>query len=277
MSDTPALYQALLSRIATDGTAGGDNYVAFSGGVDSTLVAHAVHRVFPDTALAVMALSASVSMEMRSSAEALAAHIGIALRFVQTHETENPVYVANEGLSCYVCKNGIYDAMKAIRGQLPAGDVRLFNGTNADDLSDPTRVGLVAAREHDVLSPLDNLSKDDVRRVSQYAGLPNWHHAASPCLRSRLHFGVPATEVHLRRIESAEQIVRLTFNLNPACNLRVRHLPGDVAVIETDAEILSTVDPALCRDALMALGYTDVQVRIFRSGGVASAQSHPDS
>lgn len=277
MSDTAAQYQALLSRIATDGTSEGDNYVAFSGGVDSALVAHAVHRVFPERTLAVMALSPSVSREMRASAEALAAHIGIPLRFVQTHETENPVYVANEGLSCYVCKSGIYDAMKAIRGQLPAGDVRLFNGTNADDLSDSTRVGLVAAREHGVLSPLDNLRKEDVRRLSRHAGLPNWNDAASPCLRSRLQTGVPASDAHLHRVESAERIVRSTYGLSPSCNFRVRHLPGDVAMLEFDAEILPRVDPALCRDALTGLGYADVQIRVFRSGAVALTPANSDS
>jgi pyridinium-3,5-biscarboxylic acid mononucleotide sulfurtransferase len=277
MNEPAALYQALLSRIAADGVAGGDNYVAYSGGVDSALVAHAVHTVFPNNSLAIMALSASVSSDMRRSAENLAEHIGIPLRFVQTFETDDPVYVANEGRSCYICKNGIYEAMKAIRGQLPAGDVRLFNGTNADDLSDPTRVGLVAAREHEVLSPLDTMNKEAVRRVSRHAGLPNWNHAASPCLRSRLHFGVPATDAHLRRIESAEEIVRHTFGIARDSNLRVRHLPGDLAMIEIDADALSTVDPGLCRDALTALGYTDVQIRIFRSGGVASAQNNPDS
>lgn len=84
----------------------------------------------------------------------------------------------------------------------------LFNGTNAEDRVDPTRVGLVAAEHFAVSSPIDALTKDEVRTVARHLGLPNWRHAASPCLRSRLALGVAATDEALRRVEQAEDAVR---------------------------------------------------------------------
>ncbi len=277
MSTEDGMYQSLLADIAVSGTATGFNYVAYSGGVDSALVARAVYEVFPVNSLAIMALSASVSLGMRQSAEAIAAHIGIPLRFVRTEETSNPEYVANQGMSCYICKNGIYEAMKAVEQSVPDGDIRLFNGTNAEDLTDPTRVGLIAAREHQVLSPLSHFTKSEIRGMCRFAGLPNWNAAPSPCLRSRLHPGVPADDEHLQRIEAAEDIIRSTFSLRPDQNFRVRHLPDDTAMIEADADALDGIELGQCRPALLALGFSDVQKRVFRSGSVAVVKNDSET
>ncbi len=269
MSDVQTMYQSLLIDIADSGVAMGVNYVAYSGGVDSALVACAVHEIFPENSLAVMALSPSVSLSMRQTAEQVATHIGIPLRFVRTNETNNPEYVANQGMSCYICKTGIYQAMRAVEENVAGVDIRLFNGTNAEDLADPTRVGLIAAREHAVLSPLSRFTKAEIRQMSKLANLPNWNAAPSPCLRSRLHVGVPATEEHLRRIEAAEEAIRRTFRLRVEHNLRVRHLMDDTAMIEVDEILLSSIDLGQCRPALMALGFSDVRKRAFQTGGVA--------
>ncbi|MFA6233951.1 MAG: TIGR00268 family protein [Bacteroidota bacterium] len=270
MSEISLAYQSLLDDIAAQGNEAQRHLVAFSGGVDSSLVAKAVRDVFPHTSEAVMALSPSVAGTMREAAVALAAHIGIPLRFVETSEHLDPTYIANEGLSCYVCKSSIYAAMESVyeEASRTPGNVLLFNGTNADDFSDPTRVGLQAARDFMVCSPLSHFTKNEVRLLSRHAELPNWDAAASPCLRSRLHIGVPATAEHLHRIEAAENAVRATYDLASTVNFRVRHLPDETAMVEIDQIMLDAIDLDQCRAALAALGFRAVAKRAFRSGSV---------
>jgi PP-loop superfamily ATP-utilizing enzyme len=109
-----------------------------------------------------------------------------------------------------------------------------------------------------------------VRLLSCYAGLPNWDAAASPCLRSRIHIGVPATAEHLHRIEAAEDAVRAAYDLASTVNFRVRHLPDDTAMVEIDQTLLDAIDLEQCRDALAALGFRTVDKRAFRSGSVSA-------
>lgn len=276
MSELATLYRSLLLDIEHGGSASGMNAVAFSGGLDSSLVAKAVFDVFAARSSAIMALSPSVGRGMREQAERIAAHIGIPLRFVFTDEFQNPEYIANEGMSCYVCKNSIYHAMKAVMDDVEGNDIRVFNGSNKDDLADPTRVGLRAAREHQVLSPLSRFDKERIRELARFVGLPNWDAAASPCLRSRLHIGVPATEQHVHRIEVAEELLRSLFRLDARCNIRVRHMPDDSAMVEIDEARLAELDLALCRPPLLALGFAAVAKRAFRSGSVSAATRNSD-
>ncbi|CAI5709147.1 unnamed protein product [Peronospora destructor] len=147
----------------------------------------------------------------------------------------------------------------------------LYNGTNADDLLDSTRVGLMAASEFKVVSPLSELTKQEVRDVAKYLGLPNWNAAASPCLRSRLQFGVEATQQHLHQVEQAEDFVRNLIHLKPQMSLRVRFLAGNKAAVEVDNEVLEkavshfdTIDAELRR-----LGFNAVDIRAFRSGSLS--------
>jgi len=270
-------HQELLERVQIRGTPGGLNLIAYSGGVDSTLVARLVYEVFPQNTLAVIGVSHAMPREQLELARDLAHHIGVPLRELPTTEGEVAGYVANAGESCYHCKTTLYQTMEdfsralALELRERAGEVVLFNGTNADDLTDPTRLGLLAAREYRVASPLEALSKDSVRALSRDLGLPNWSYAASPCLRSRLQYGVPATPVHLRQVEVAEQVVRRRCGLSPQENLRVRHLAGDVACIELDPP---WIDAALAgregiEAELLALGYAAVSIRPFRSGSLS--------
>ena len=271
MTRIEAQYAALLEHTAQLGLRDGRNLVAFSGGVDSALVAHAVHRTFPDSAVACLGISASLPAEQQRMAADIAEYIGITLRRIATSEGGHPDYVANEGMSCYFCKTSLYETMRALGAAIdPAeGPFVLFNGTNADDALDPTRVGLQAAREFRVESPLAAFSKQEVRELARHAGLPNWQVAASPCLRSRLQQGVRATPENLRRIEEAERRLRERFSVPATEDFRVRHLAGDLAMIEACDGMLAVLELSACESELLPLGFARVEKRRFVSGGVS--------
>ena len=261
--------------------------VAYSGGVDSSVVAAVVHRVHKSSAEALLGVSASLPREQRELALRIAKHIGVTLRQIETKEGTESKYLENTGQACYACKRSLYDGMREVYLSAEAAaetSVRLYNGTNADDVKDATRVGLVAAREFDVSSPLLDvgLTKDEVRIVAKELGLPNALHAASPCLRSRLALGVRATVSALQNIEAVERLVRARLDpalkawggLNPdAINLRVRHLNDGTARVELDADLLrrrELQDPAwqsgLCEAVVSLGGYLGVTIAPFKSG-----------
>lgn len=163
------------------------------------------------------------------------------------------------------------------------GDVILYNGTNADDLHDPTRLGLVAASNFAVRSPLSHMTKLDVRRAAKHLGLPNWNAAASPCLRSRLAMGVEATSAHLKAIEDAECFVKKVLGLDDTVNVRVRMLSGGRAMVELDDSffvgvhdsenwVVRTLHENGFEDQLRKKwGFTSLAgVRQFRTGSVAA-------
>lgn len=275
-------YHTLLRQIRQSGQMDGWNLLAFSGGIDSSLVAHLLFTALPRRSVAVIGVSASLPMDQLDQARAIALEIGIPLRQVPTLEGALPDYIANQGQACYHCKSTLYETMTQATAALEleasqySGPVRLFNGTNRDDLQDPTRVGLLAAREHRVVSPLQDLTKAQVRALARHVGLSNWNHAASPCLRSRLQYGVMATQENLRRVEAAEQLVRRMVGLQPSDNLRVRHLEDDLATIELDEGPLArarALGPGLI-DAVRALEYSRVTLRPFRSGALSQPEMY---
>jgi uncharacterized protein (TIGR00268 family) len=269
---TTTAYRQILNRVRSQGTNSGLNIVAFSGGVDSSLAAFFVHHAFPENSRACIGVSPSLSSIQLSSARSVADHIGIPLLEIETHEGKLRDYVANEGQSCYFCKTELYSTMKSIHQHLKnvssIVETVVFNGTNADDLLDPTRVGLRAADEFGVASPLDSLPKQDVRSLARYVGLPNWNAAATPCLRSRLQFGVQATQENLSRIERAEEYIRSLLGLAPENNLRVRHLNNDIARIEVDPRFIAglTENLSSVERTFRALGFDEIRVQEFASG-----------
>ena len=171
---------------------------------------------------------------------------------IRTTESESPIYRENLGESCYVCKTHLYDALSSVSRHFSASSshVVLYNGTNFDDRSDPTRLGLVAASEHNVVSPLDHATKFEVRRIARAFGLSNADTAASPCLRSRLALGVEATVEHLARVADAEAFIRKHLVLDDARSLRVRLLPRDRVAVEVDIE-----------DGSLEAASSDVEIR----------------
>ncbi|MFT7485097.1 MAG: hypothetical protein ACI9F9_000943 [Candidatus Paceibacteria bacterium] len=177
--------------------------VAFSGGVDSTVLLHAARKALGDSCVAVIADSPSLPREELSSAQELAASMGAELVIVSTEELADPRYVANAGDRCYFCKSALFERMQAWaeRREFTA----LAFGEITDDALDD-RPGAIAAREFGVLAPLRaaGLSKLDVRRYAREAGLVVAEKPASACLASRVPVGTPVTRERLAQVESAE-------------------------------------------------------------------------
>jgi pyridinium-3,5-biscarboxylic acid mononucleotide sulfurtransferase len=206
--------------------------IAVSGGADSAYLAWAAHRALGTQALSVTAISPSYSAYDRAELEKFVAHTGVRHEFVETHEMENPAYRANAGDRCYYCKDELFNVLDELAKERHFAAVAY--GVNADDTSD-FRPGHRAAAEHRVLAPLleANMSKADIRALSQSAGLPTWDRPASACLSSRLPYGTEVTPERLMLIESSEAILReLGFR-----QFRVR-LHDKLARIEIAAEEL---------------------------------------
>jgi uncharacterized protein len=201
--------------------------VAFSGGIDSTVVAKAAQLTFGDRAVAITADSPSVARRELADARRLAALIGIRHVVIATNEFANPDYQRNDGSRCYHCKSELYDRIIAEQAAL---DVSVIcSGANLDDLGD-YRPGLVAAAERNVRHPLQEagFSKADVRAVAKLWNLPTWDKPASPCLSSRVAPGMTVTIERTARIEAAESYIR-DLGLR---DCRVRLHEGELARVE---------------------------------------------
>ena len=231
--------------------------VAFSGGVDSTLVLALAHEVMGERTLAVTAQSASVPNREMQASRQLAKEIGARHLVVRTEEMSNPEYRANPANRCYHCKTELYSNLKRVAEQNNISTI--LNGINLDDLGD-YRPGIDSAREQGVRSPLveAEFSKQDVRDLSRAMGLSIWNKPAMACLSSRIPYGQPVTAEKLSRVEQAEDLL-LSFGFK---QVRVRHL-GTKACIELDQnEIpLYQSDESIQRsvkEKLMALGFSCV-------------------
>ena len=181
--------------------------VAYSGGVDSALLAVAAHRVLGAQALAVTAVSPALAARELDEAVDLAGRFGFPHRTVQTAELEREGYVANAPTRCYFCKTELYTHLCQLAET--EGFAWVANGANTDDLGD-YRPGLTAAAEHRVRSPLveAQLSKAMVRQLARQLALPVWDKPAQPCLSSRIPYGIPVSVATLSRIERAEDYLR---------------------------------------------------------------------
>ncbi len=240
--------------------------IAYSGGVDSTLVAKIAHDVLGDKALAVTAKSPSLLPEELEDAKIQAAIIGIRHQIVETHEMENPNYTSNPINRCYFCKSELHDTLKPLAKKL--GYPYVIDGVNADDLHD-YRPGIQAAKERGARSPLAEVgvSKIEVRQISQHLGLSWWDKPAQPCLSSRFPYGEEITVTKLQRVGRAEIYLRkLGWD-----NLRVRS-ESDTARIELPPEkiqnfILNT-DLKSVVSAFQEFGFTYVTLDLegYRSG-----------
>jgi len=244
--------------------------VAFSAGVDSTVVAQAAQFACGANSVAVTAISPSLAAGESAEAEQLASRIGIRHVTIQTNEFSNPEYLRNQGDRCYHCKTELYSNMEGLAERLNV-DV-IVNGANLDDLGD-YRPGMQAATEHRVRSPLieAGFTKSEVRELAKQWSLPVWDKPASPCLSSRIAYGLEVTPERVHRVDSAEQILKELLNLR---ELRVRHEAHDLARIEVPrSELFRVLEPAVHAqivDRLHALGfkYVTLDLEGFRSGSL---------
>jgi len=228
-----------LDRLRAAIAARGSLLVAFSGGVDSTLVLKVAHEVLAERSGAALAVSPSLPASERRDAERLAEEIGARLHIVQTEELADPRYRANTENRCYFCKSELFDVLEQEARRL--GYARVAYGANLDDRGD-FRPGMRAADEHGAVAPLieAGLGKAEIRRLARVLGLPNWDKPARACLSSRLPHGVEVTPERLAAIERAEEgLYALGFR-----QVRVRW-HGEVARLEVaENEMVRLGDPA---------------------------------
>ncbi len=244
--------------------------VAFSAGVDSTVVAKAAFLACGNEAVAVTAESPSLASGELDEARRLAALIGIRHFVLRTQELADDRYRRNAPDRCFFCKSELYDRMLELRDQL--GFDVILNGANVDDQGD-YRPGMQAAQIRRVRSPLleAGITKHEVRELARSWDLPVWDKPASPCLSSRVAYGIEVTPERLQRIDQAERYLREKLGLR---ELRVRLEANDLARIEVPVEVLDRlVEPALRQDItsrLHQLGfrYVTLDLEGFRSGSL---------
>ena len=260
----------------------GSVVVAFSGGADSALLlAAAVRALGSDRVLAATGDSASLSVRERGAVRDVARRLGAEHVFVDTHELESAGYRENSRSRCWFCK----DELAGRLGELAAarGLAHVATGTNADDLADPFRPGIRAAAGRGAVTPLADagLTKAQVRAASRAWSLPTWDKPASPCLSSRVAYGLTITRDRLARVDAAEQALRDSLRRAGigSYDLRVRDL-GERALIQVDRSAVAAVTG--CAEALEAVrlaGFAAVEVdpNGFRSGSLnTSTESRSD-
>jgi len=231
--------------------------VAFSGGVDSTLVAKIALDVLGSSrALAAIAISASLGADEERSALETLSEIGLSYVRIETNEVEDPRYAANPINRCYFCKEHVYGALVSAARERSFDAV--LDGFNAEDTAD-FRPGRKAGRELGVVSPLHEagFSKDQVRKLARHLGLNNWDKPQMACLSSRVEYGIQITPTILRQVDRAEAALRrMGFD-----DLRVRHHDKFARV-----EIAQAMLPnALARreeivEAVKTAGFTEVTI-----------------
>jgi uncharacterized protein len=241
--------------------------VAFSGGVDSTLLLAVAVDCLGENALAVTGVSSSLATSERDEAEALARRLGARHRWIETGEMERPGYVANAPDRCYHCKADLFGRLQALAQA--EGYACVVEGANLDDLGDH-RPGRQAAREQGVRSPLleAGLTKAAIRELSRALGLPTWEKPAMACLASRIPHGIPVTIERLGQVERAEAALRgLGFR-----SVRVRHHETIARIELPPDERARLLDPTFGAEvvgAIKAVGYQYVVLDLegYRPGG----------
>lgn len=251
--------------------------VAYSGGVDSAVVAKAAHLALGPRALAVTGASASLAAGELELAQQVARDMGIRHEVVATAEFDNPAYLQNATDRCFHCKTELYDHLGPVAERFAReclaheNQATIVNGANADDRGDH-RPGMIAASQHRVRSPLleCGVTKEEVRQLAAAWELPVWDKPASPCLSSRVAYGEAVTPERLAMIDAAERFLRAR-GFSP---VRVRYHRGDVARIELPADALAGAMRPESRQELVAelkrLGFKFVTLDLegFRSGSL---------
>jgi pyridinium-3,5-biscarboxylic acid mononucleotide sulfurtransferase len=246
----------------------GSCLVAFSAGVDSTVVAKAAQLALRERAVAATGTSPSLASGELDEARELARLIGIRHETIETDEFAEPNYLRNAPDRCYHCKTELYTQLEPLAHRL--GLAVIVNGANADDRKD-YRPGMNAAQEHRVRSPLleCGLTKSEVRELAAAWELPVWDKPASPCLSSRVAYGEEVSPARLAMIDRAEQCLR-ELGLRV---VRVRYHRGDLARLEVPTEAIHRLAEPAVRTGLLetltqiGFKYVTLDLAGFRSGG----------
>ncbi|MCO5998188.1 ATP-dependent sacrificial sulfur transferase LarE [Actinoallomurus rhizosphaericola] len=266
MVDVVVLSDSLLTEMAGYGR----TLVAFSGGVDSSVVLAAAARALgPEQVAAVTAVSASLPAAELDAARRFCADLGVTHHTPATSELEVPGYRENGPQRCYFCKSVLLDTANALADHL--GYSTITTGTNASDVVAGFRPGIRAAAERGARTPLADLGldKDAVRAIARHWDLPMWDKPAAACMASRVAYGIEVTSARLKRIERAETAVRGLFG-GAVRDLRVRDL-GDAVRLEVDPDLVDRArDDEAVHAAIREAGFTaaPIRVEVFRSGSM---------
>jgi pyridinium-3,5-biscarboxylic acid mononucleotide sulfurtransferase len=245
----------------------GSVVVAFSGGVDSTVVLKVAVDILGESAKAVIATSPTLPASELADAYRLCEAIGVDLQVVETDQLKIEAFVQNDATRCFHCKTDLYQLLSSI--QEVSGSQAIVDGTNVDDMGED-RPGIQAGKRLGVRSPLLEAScdKSDIRQLAQALGLANWNKPAAACLSSRITRGIPITKSLLSRVEQAEAFL-LSEGLT---QVRVR-LHGNTARIEVGPLEIGKLTEEARRirvlKALKGIGFNTVTVDLegYRAGG----------
>lgn len=249
----------------------GSAIVAFSGGVDSSYVAYIANDELGAGAVCITGESPSLAIREREHSAELAERFGFRREVIETGELDDTNYTANNSQRCFFCKDELYKKLREVAHRRNIEFI--VDGSTEDDLTD-YRPGRVAAAGHDIRSPLieAGMGKSDVRELSRRAGLPTWDKPASPCLSSRIAYGIPVTIERLSAVDQGEEILRsMGFR-----EFRVRHHDSLVRLEIAPAELplalqVDVVDDLARRFRELGFKYVTLDLHGYRSGAMNEA------
>jgi uncharacterized protein len=242
--------------------------VAYSGGVDSTYLALIATQELGEKAICLTGISPSVAEIQRDQAKRIAREYNFNHEFINTDELSNPDYQSNPTNRCYFCKSELYGKLSTIAQEKHIEHI--LDGANADDLND-YRPGSQAAIEKNVISPLAQIgfTKQEIREQSKKQNLETWEKPASPCLASRIQYGIPVSIERLSKVEQGEEILRNLGFKEFRVRIHDELVRIEISPVELEKALNKEITEKLAK-SFQALGfkYTTLDLQGFRSGAM---------